>query len=166
VGDIISAAQAVRLLAELKELDRATRFRRITMSLHQKQRRAQIALELHRWTLAWQQAKWPGTSQRRAPRANLHLRVQLIGGPRPVELHSDSLAVGGLSLQLNFQPRLGDHLALRLIPRPPDEALEVAGEVVWFNAAKQRVGVQFKGLSEEAEAMLERLVFDDLIGAG
>jgi hypothetical protein len=151
-------------LAELKELDRTTRQKRQTMSLQQKQRRAQIALELHRWTLARQQAKWPGTPQRRSARANLHLRVQLIGGPRPIELQSDSLAVGGMSLQLNFQPRLGDHLALRLIPRPPDEAIEVSGEVMWFNAAKQRVGVQFQGLSEEGQALLERLVFDDLIG--
>jgi hypothetical protein len=35
---------------------------------------------------------------------------------------------------------------------------------MWFNAAKQRVGVQFQGLSEEGQALLERLVFDDLIG--
>ena len=98
------------------------------------------------------------------PRANVKLRVQLIGGPRPLELHSDSLAVGGMSLQLTFQPRLGDHLALKLVPPPPDDAVEVAGEVIWFNAAKQRVGVQFIELTEEAQSLLERLVFDDLIG--
>jgi hypothetical protein len=136
------------------------------MTLQQKQRRAQIALELHRWALARQQAQWPGQPQRKSARARLALRVQLIGGPRPLELQSESLAVGGMSLQLNFQPRLGDHLALRLVPPPPDEPFEVAGEVVWFNAAKQRAGVQFQELSEEGRALLERLVFDDLIGAG
>src|SRR5690242_14035895 len=133
VADIISPTQAVRLLAELKELDRVTRQKRLTMTLQQKQRRAQIAIDLHRWTLARQQALWSRRPQRKSPRANLRLRVQLIGGPRPLELQSDSLAVGGMSLQLPFQPRLGDMLALRLIPRPPDEPLEVAGEVVWFN---------------------------------
>jgi hypothetical protein len=97
------------------------------------------------------------------PRAPLHLRVQLIGGPRPLELHTESVGVGGLSLQLTFSPRLGDHLALRLVPPPPDDAVEVEAQVVWFNAAKQRAGVQFRSISEEAHALLERLVFDDLL---
>lgn len=164
MADIISPAQAVRLLAELKELDRTTRQKRQTLSLQQKQRRAQIAHDLHRWTLARQQAQFGGTPQRKAPRANVKLRVQLVGGPRPLELQTESLAVGGLSLILNFTPHLGDILALKLIPQPPDDPIEADAEVVWFNAAKQRAGVQFQSLSEEAVAVLERIVFDDLIG--
>ena len=165
MADIISTTQAVRLLAELKELDRTTRQKRQTLTLQQKQRRAQIALDLHRWTLARQHAQWSGNQQRKSARANVKLRVQLIGGPRPLELETESLAVGGLSLILSFQPRLGDHLHLRLIPQPPDDPIEVAAEVVWFNAAKQRAGVQFQDLSDDAMGVLERIVFDDLIGS-
>src|SRR5689334_10809711 len=102
----ISAAQAVRLLAELVELDRQMRARRQPLTLQQKQRRAQIAQDLHRWTLLRQRSTWTGTGeQRRDPRANLQLRVKLVGGPHDTELQSDSLAVGGMSLTLPFAPR-------------------------------------------------------------
>jgi hypothetical protein len=161
----ISAAQAVRLLAELVELDRQMRARRQPLTLQQKQRRAQIAQDLHRWTLGRQRAGWTGTGeQRRDPRANVQLRVLLIGGPRSVELQSDSLAVGGMSLTLPFAPRLGDRLHLKLVPAEPDEAVEVEGDVIWCNAARQRAGVQFTNVSDEARALLERLIFADLVG--
>lgn len=163
----LGAAQAVRLLAELVELDRQVRLKRRPLTFQQKQRRAQIATDLHRWALARQRATFPGTGeQRRDPRANVRLRVQMIGGPRPVELQSDSLAVGGMSLTLSFAPRVGDRLHLRLVPQPPDEALAVEGEVIWFNAARQRVGVQFHGLSDDGRALLERLIYADLVGGG
>jgi hypothetical protein len=163
----IGPAQAVRLLAELVELDRQIRIKRQPLSLQQKQRRAQIAQDLHRFALARQRASYGGSGeQRRDPRANVKLRVQLIGGPRAVELQSDSLAVGGMSLTLNYAPRLGDRLHLRLVPPQPDDPFAVDGEVVWFNAARQRVGVQFLGLDEAQRHLLERLIFADLVGGG
>jgi hypothetical protein len=163
----IGPAQAMRLLAELVELDRQIRTKRQPLSLQQKQRRAQIAQDLHRFALLRQREVYSGGGeQRRDPRANVKLRVQLVGGPRAVELQSDSLAVGGMSLTLSFAPRLGDRLHLRLIPPQPEEPFAVEGEVVWFNAARQRVGVQFHGLDEAQRELLERLVFADLVGGG
>jgi hypothetical protein len=163
----IGPAQAMRLLAELVELDRQIRTKRQPLTLQQKQRRAQIAQDLHRFALMRQRAGYSGGGeQRRDPRANLRLRVQLIGGPRPIELQSDSLAVGGMSLTLTFAPRLGDRLHLRLVPPAPDDPFAVEGEVVWFNAARQRVGVQFHGLDEAQRELLERLIFADLVGGG
>jgi hypothetical protein len=164
---IISATQAVRLLAELVELDRHVRMKRQPLTLQQKQRRAQIAQDLHRWALARQRAGFPGGGeQRRDPRANLRLRAQLVGGPRPVELQSDSLAVGGMSLTLPFAARVGDRLHLKLIPPPPDEPFAVEGEIIWFNAGRQRAGVMFHGLDDDGRALLERLIYADLIGSG
>ncbi len=163
----IGPAQAVRLLAELVELDRQIRIKRQPLTLQQKQRRAQIAQDLHRFALARQRATYSGGGeQRRDPRANLKLRVQLVGGPRAIELQSDSLAVGGMSLTLTFAARLGDRLHLRLLPPPPDEPFAVEGEVIWFNAARQRAGVQFHGLDEANRQLLERLIFADLVGGG
>src|SRR6476646_3449655 len=160
----IGPAQAVRLLAELVELDRQIRVKRHPLTLQQKQRRAQIAQDLHRFALARQRADWKGAGeQRRDPRANVKLRVQMIGGPRPIELQSDSLAVGGMSLTLTFAPRLGDRLHLRLVPPQPDDPFLTDGEVVWFNTARQRVGVQFIGLDEAQRQLLERLIFADLV---
>src|SRR3954469_276168 len=116
----IGPAQAVRLLAELVELDRHVRAKRQPLTLQQKQRRAQIAQDLHRWALARQRSNWGGAGeQRQSPRANVKLRVQLVGGPRAVELQSDSLAVGGMSLTLPFAARLNDRLHLKLVPPPP-----------------------------------------------
>lgn len=162
-----SAAQAMRLLSELLELDRQVRVRRQALSLQQKQRRMQIAQDLSKFALARQQAGWLGSGpQRKEPRANVRLRVQQIGGPHPLELQSDSLAVGGMSLTLPFTPRLGDRLHLRLVPQPPDEPQRAEAEVVWINAARQRVGVQFRELDDEARALIERLIFADLVGGG
>jgi hypothetical protein len=162
---VSSTAQAVRLLAELVELDRQVRSRRQPLTLQQKQRRAQIAQDLSRFALARQRAGWlGGGEQRREPRANVRLRVQLVGGPRPLELQSDSLAVGGMSLTLTFTPRLGDRMHLRMVPAPPDDAVEIEAEVIWINAARQRVGVRFIELSEDGRELIERLIFSDLVG--
>jgi hypothetical protein len=46
-----STTQAVRLLAELVELDRQVRSRRQSLTLQQKQRRMQIAQDLSRFAL-------------------------------------------------------------------------------------------------------------------
>ena len=157
----------MRLLAELVELDRQIRTKRQPLTLQQKQRRAQIAQDLHRFALLRQREGWAGAGeQRRDPRANVKLRVQMVGGPRLVELQSDSLAVGGMSLTLSYSPRLGDRLHLKLVPPAPEDAFAVEGEVVWVNAARQRVGVQFHGLDEAQRELLERLIFADLVGAG
>jgi hypothetical protein len=164
---VIGPAQAVRLLSELVELDRQIRVKRQPLTLQQKQRRAQIAQDLHRWALARQRSNWGGSGeQRQSPRANVKLRVQLVGGPRAVELQSDSLAVGGMSLTLTFAARLNDRLHLRLVPPPPDEPIAVEGEIIWFNAARQRVGVMFHGLDDAGKELLERLIFADLVGGG
>src|SRR4051794_41987028 len=94
----IGPAQAVRLLAELVELDRQIRIKRQPLSLQQKQRRAQIAQDLHRFALARQRADWKGAGeQRRDPRANVRLRVQLIGGPRADQPQSEPPPPGGPS---------------------------------------------------------------------
>src|SRR5689334_14429958 len=134
-------AQALRLLAELLEIDRAVRNRRQPLTLVQKQRRAAIARELHLWALAKQRDMAPpGSEQRQHPRANVRLRVQLLGGPRPIDLQSDSLAVGGVSVLVSFTPRVGDLLALKLVPLE-DAAFEVMGEVVWFDPVRSRAGL-------------------------
>ena len=52
------------------------------------------------------------------------------------------------------------------MPPAPDEPFAVEGEVVWVNAARQRVGVQFHGLDEAQRELLERLIFADLVGGG
>ena len=46
----------MRLLAELVELDRQIRTKRQPLTLQQKQRRAQIAQDLHRFALVRQRA--------------------------------------------------------------------------------------------------------------
>ena len=101
-----------------------------------------------------------GGEQRRDPRANVKLRVQLIGGPRPSSC-SRTRSPSADEPDAQFAPRLGDRLHLRLVPPQPDEPFAVDGEVVWFNAARQRVGVQFLGLDEAQRQLLERLIFAD-----
>jgi hypothetical protein len=159
----ITAAQAVRLLAELVELDRIVRTRRQPLSLPQKQRRAAISRDLHLWALAKQRgAAPPGAENRQHARANLRLRVQLRGGPRTIELQTDSIALGGVSVAVKFSPRVGDILGLRLVPLE-DEPFDVMGEVVWFDPVRARAGLRFQNLSEEGRAVLERLIFSDLV---
>jgi hypothetical protein len=152
----------LKLLAELLELDQVSRERRSSWSLAQRQRRQVICTELRAWALARQVAP-EGAEQRRDPRVPVHIRVQLLGGPRPVELQSESLAVGGLSATLHFAPRRGDLLALRLIPPSPEGALELMGEVVWYDPRKARAGLRFKDPSDEAKSVLERIVFGELV---
>jgi hypothetical protein len=152
------------MLAELLELDQQTRAKRNPQSFQQKQRRAQLARELHAFALERQRAEWSGDGeQRQDPRAKVRLRVQLVGGPHPVELESDSLAIGGMSLMLPFLPHRSDRLHLRLVPPPPDEPVAVDGEIIWTNAARHRVGVRFCDVSEDARALLERLIYSDLV---
>jgi hypothetical protein len=155
----------MRLLSELIELDHHSRMRRQTLTLQQKQRRSQIVHELRSWARGRQPFATgaSGGDQRRDPRVNLKLKVQLIGGPRPLELQSDSLGLGGLGLTLNFPVRVGDVLALGLVPPPPDERVEVQAEVIWFEAARLRAGVQFRELGDNARELIERLVFSDLL---
>jgi hypothetical protein len=162
----ISAGQAVRLLAELLDLDRSVRQRRQPLSLVQKQRRAAIARDLHLWALAKQRNAAPsGADQRQHPRANIRVKVQLLGGPRIVDLHSDSLAVGGVSVTVKFTPRVGDMLGLRLVPLE-DAPFEVMGEVVWFDPVRSRAGLRFHNLPDEARDVLERIIFSDLVKQG
>jgi hypothetical protein len=156
----VTATKAVHLLAELLEMDRSVRSRRQARSLPQKQRRAAIVRELHQFMLARQRG--PGAEQRQFPRAAIRIKVQMLGGPHPVDLHSDSLAVGGLSCQVSFTPRNGDLFGLRLVPleEPP---LEVDAEVVWYDPVRSRVGLRFINLSDEGREILERLVLQELV---
>jgi hypothetical protein len=161
----ITAAQAVRLLAELLEIDRAVRTRRQPLQLVQKQRRAAVVRDLHLFALSKQRGSAPtGAEQRQHPRANVRLKVQLLGGPHKVDLQSDSLAVGGASVTVKFTPRVGDLVPLRLVPLE-DAPFEVMGEVVWFDPVRSRAGVRFQSLTDEARAVLERLIFSDLVRA-
>jgi hypothetical protein len=159
----ITAAQAVRLLAELLDMDRGVRTRRQPMSLVQKQRRAVIARDLHSFALAKQRGTAPsGADQRQHPRASVRVKVQLLGGPHKIDLHSDSLAVGGVSVTVKFTPRVGDMIGLRLVPLE-DPPIEVMGEVVWFDPVRSRAGMRFHDLSDDGRAVLERIVFTDIL---
>jgi PilZ domain len=158
----LPSSSPLKLLAELLELDQVSRERRAAWPLAQRQRRQVICQDLRSWALA-RQAAPEGSEQRRDPRAAVHIRVQLLGGPRPIELRSESLAVGGLSATLHFAPRKGDLMALRLIPPEPEAPLELMGEVVWYDARKARAGLRFKDPSDEAKSVLERLVFGELV---
>lgn len=151
------------MLAELLELDRSIRHRRQPMSLVQKQRRAAIVRDLHMWALAKQRGAAPqGSELRQFPRANVRVRLQLLGGPRPIDLHSDSLAVGGASVVVSFSPRVSDLLGLRIVPLE-DAPFEVMGEVVWFDPVRMRAGLRFQSLSDDGREVLERLIFSDLV---
>jgi hypothetical protein len=152
----------LRLLAELLDMDQLTRSRRARLTTPQKQRRQVVCQSLRSWALAHQQTP-EGAPQRRHPRAPVHLKVQLLGGPRPIELETDSLAVGGICVRLNFQPHVKDLLPLRLLPPPPDGPIEVMGEVVWYDPIRARAGVRLGELDEDAVALLERLVYGELL---
>jgi hypothetical protein len=157
----LDAARALRLLAELRDIDHGARARK-AISLAEKQRRLAIARELNGWALD-QQKNPGGGNQRQHPRAAVKLRVEILGGPRPIELASDSLAVGGMSVSVPFAPRVSDLLALRLVPPPPDEPFEVMAEVIWFHPVRMRAGVRFHDLGDEARAVIERIIFSDLL---
>jgi hypothetical protein len=158
----LSSGKAVRLLAELLEFDEMVRKRRQPLTLAQKQRRAAITMELHRWALDFQRGTSPGAEQRRNPRASVRLRIQMLGGPRPIELESDSLAVGGIRVVVNFAPRVGDVLALRLLPLE-EPAQEVMAKVVWFDPVRSKAGLSFVDVTEPARELVERLVYSDLL---
>lgn len=159
---MLPSTKAVRLLAELLEFDQIVRARRQPLTLVQKQRRQAIATELHRWALDRQRTSVKGAEHRRDPRAEVRLRIQMLGGPRPVDLDADSLAIGGVRCNVGFQPRVGDVLALRMVPLE-EPAVEVMARVVWYDPVRSKAGLAFMGLSDSARAFVERLVYSDLI---
>jgi hypothetical protein len=160
-----SSASAVRLLAELLELEQQARRRLGSLTVIQKQRRVALSDELRQWALAQQRAPGGGAEKRQSPRAEVRLRVQLIGGPRPVDVETSSISEGGLSLTLRAAPRLGDRIALRLVPPPPDESVEVTTEVAWYDPKNGGAGLKFCDLGEEARALIARLVYAHLLAA-
>jgi hypothetical protein len=159
---VLTPGKAVRLLAELLEFDDLQRKRRQPLTLAQKQRRAAISMELHRWALERQRSAGQGAEQRQHPRAPVRLRIQMLGGPRPIELESDSLAVGGIRVVVGFAPRVGDVLALRILPLE-EAAVEVMAKVVWFDPVRSKAGLAFIDVSDETRAFVERLVYADLV---
>ena len=54
-------------------------------------------------------------------------------------------------------------LPLTLVVPPPEPPLELMGEVVWYDPRKPRAGLRFKDASDEAKAVLERIVFGELV---
>jgi len=159
---VLPSTKAVRLLSELLEFDQLVRTRRQPLTLLQKQRRQAIATELHRWALERQRSQGKGAEHRRDPRADVRLRVQMLGGPRPVDLEADSIAVGGVRVHVGFQPRVGDVLALRMTPLE-EPAVELMARVVWYDPVRSKAGLAFMSLSESARGFVERVVYSDLV---
>ncbi len=159
---MLPSTKAVKLLAEMLEFDQIVRARRQPLTLVQKQRRQAIAGELHRWALDRQRTHSKGAEHRRDPRADVRLRIQMLGGPRPVDLEADSIAVGGVRANVGFSPRVGDVLALRMVPLE-EPAVEMMARVVWYDPVRSKAGLSFIGLSESARAFIERLVYSDLV---
>lgn len=121
--------------------------------------------ELSQWALSQQKGP-PGAPNREFPRAALRLKVQLIDGTRAVESESRSLSVGGLSVTAPIAPEVGQTMVLRLSPVAPDPQVMVTGVVVWYDRDRLMVGLRFGDLSDEARALLERLVFTNLLDKG
>lgn len=159
---MLPSTKAVRLLSELLEFDQLVRTRRQPLTLLQKQRRQAIASELHRWALERQRSEGQGAEHRRDPRAEVRLRVQMLGGPRPVDLEADSIAIGGVRVHVGFQPRVGDVLALRMTPLE-EPAVELMARVVWYDPVRSKAGLAFMSLSDSARAFIERVVYSDLV---
>ena len=159
---VAPSTKVVRMLSELLEFDQLVRTRRQPLTLLQKQRRQAISSELHRWALDRQRSTGSGAELRRDPRADIRLRVQMLGGPRPVDLEADSIAVGGVRVHVGFQPRIGDLLALRMVPLE-EPAIEVMGRVVWYDPVRSKAGIAFMSLSDSARAFVERVVFSGII---
>lgn len=155
------ASRALKLLAELRDIDIGARLRK-SITLAEKQRRQAIARELNQITLAMQQPR-AGANQRQHPRANVALKCELLGGPRVIELPTDSVAVGGIAVSIGFSPRVGDLVHLRLTPPAPDDPFDVMAQVVWFHPVRMKAGLAFHDLREEPRAVLERLVYNELV---
>jgi hypothetical protein len=162
-------SRAVLLIAELQELDRKLmRGQAPSLTLLERQRRAAICRELHAWALERQQGN-QAIKRRADPRAAIALRVSVVGGPHSVELITESLAVGGLSVVLtSFLPRVGDLFTLRLQPdAAPDPSLAhsitAMADVVWVDPVRSRAGLRFRQLSEADRAAIEALVLDTLV---
>ena len=156
----IDSTRALKLLAELRDIDTGARSKR-AITFAEKQRRQAIARELA--DIALNEQRPPsGQSQRRHARAPIHVRVQLLGGPHTIELTTDTIALGGVSVDVPFSPRVGDLFALKLIPPGTDEPFEVMAQVVWFQPARQKAGLEFHDLPEAGRTILERLIYTDL----
>ena len=105
-----------------------------------------------------------GAEQRRDPRAAVHICACSSSVGRVLSSCSRSRWRWAASRRrLHFAPRKGDLLALRLVPPPPEVALELMGEVVWYDPRKARAGLRFKDPSDEAKSVLERIVFGELV---
>jgi hypothetical protein len=156
-------SKALKLLAELQEFESMLRKRRQPLSLAQKQRRSAIAADLHRWALERQRQRLsPQAENRQHARADVRMRVQMLGGPRPIDLESDSLAVGGLRVLVNFAPRVGDVLALKILPLEAP-SIEAMARVVWYDPRRGKAGLSFVDLDADSRAHLEQLIFSDLL---
>ena len=160
--ELSPSTKAVRLLSELLEYDQLVRTRRQPLTLVQKQRRQAIAAELHRWALERQRFQGGGAEHRRDPRAEVRLRIQMLGGPRPVDLEADSIAAGGVRVHVGFQPRVNDVLALRMTPLE-EPAVELMARVVWYDPVRSKAGLAFSNMSDDARAFVERVVYSGLI---
>jgi hypothetical protein len=158
------SVRALQLLAELNDLDRSLEQQ---LGFAEKQRRRIIARELHEFAMTLQgRMSSGGASRREHPRASIELPVVLLGGPHPVELIAESIAVGGVAVRTrNFIPRNGDLWPLRfpIEEAGKDHSFEVLGRVVWVDVGKGRAGIRFTEVSDGARTVLERIVFSALL---
>ena len=151
----------MRLLKELLEIDDAVRRRRVALTFVQKQRRITIANDLGRWAMASRRAP-KGSELRQHPRTEMRVRLELLGGPQPIGLETDTLGLGGASVLVTFPVRRGDVWRMRL-NAPGEEGAEVSAEVVWVDVPRAKAGLRFLDQTDELRALVERLVFSDLI---
>jgi hypothetical protein len=163
----LSVARAMQLLHELVEIDSSRRGRRQPLSMEQKFRRRDICRQLNHWALERQRLAGGGAERREHARAPgpMQLGVDLLRASERIGAELDSLAVGGVSLIVAVPVKVGETLTLRLVPEPPDQQVELEGDVVWFDAGRSRAGLRFGKMGEEAQALLERLVFGGLLAA-
>ena len=155
----------MQLLKELLEIDEAVRRRRVALTFVQKQRRMTIASELGRWAMATRPAP-KGHELRQHPRADMRVRLELLGGPAPIALETDTLGLGGAGVAVSFPVRRGDIWRMRLCPPDgPDgvDPVELSAEIVWVDVPRARAGLRFVEQTDELRALVERLVFSELI---
>lgn len=151
----------MHLLRELLEIDETVRRRRVALTFVQKQRRMTIASELGRWAMASRPSP-KGAELRQHPRAEMKVRLELLGGPKPITLETDTLGLGGAGVAVSFPVRRGDLWRMRLCP-PGEEPVELGAEVVWVDVPRARAGLRFVQQTDELRALVERLVFSELI---
>ena len=159
---MLSAIKAMQLLKELLEIDEGVRRRKVALTFVQKQRRMTIASELARWAMASRPAP-KGHELRQHPRADMKVRLELLGGPQSVSLETDTLGLGGAGVAVRFPARRGDVWRMRLWPPEGDDPVELQAEVVWVDVPRARCGLRFLEQTDELRAVIERLVFSELI---